>query len=219
MKGDRKKPLSKSFLVKAPPSFEAKNDGCIAPCEIKFSHNLANVTSFNWDFGDGTNSVDSLPTKKYEAAKDYPVVLTVTYKDGLKKSTLGTVTTRLEAAPFAQFTIVKGGVLGQVPRDITFQNASENGEQYIWSFGDGTNGVTNAASPSITHKYNSEGSYTVVLTAKGNNTESTAANSFYIGPLEKMVHWPIRDVSVFKKIDENPAIKERVLKEHRIVQP
>ncbi len=219
MKGDRKETLAKMFLVKAVPSFEAKNNGCIAPCEINFAHTLTNVKSFNWDFGDGTNSDTATPSKKYSAPAEYKVVLTVTYEDDLKKSTSDTVTTRQETAPFAQFTIVKGGVLGQVPRDVTFQNTSQNADQYIWNFGDGTNGITNAALPSITHKYNAEGSYTVVLTAKHNNKESTAANGFYIGPLEKMVHWPIRDIKVLKTINENPAIKERVMKDYRVVQP
>jgi PKD repeat protein len=219
MKGDKKKPLTKTFLVKATPSFEAGNDGCIAPCKITFMHSLVNVKSFNWDFGDGTNSNAATPVKEYSAPKDYKVVLTVTYEDDLKKSTLDTVTTRVETTPFAQFTIVKGGVLGQVPRNVTFQNASQNAEQYIWNFGDGTNGITNAGSPNITHKYNGEGTYTVVLTAKLNNKESTSAKSFYIGPLEKMVHWPIKDISVYKKIDESPAIKKRVMKDYRVVQP
>lgn len=219
MKGDQKKPLTKTFLVKAAPSFEAGNDGCIAPCEINFTHPMANVKGFNWDFGDGTNSDSGTPSKKYSTPAEYKVTLTVTYEDELKKSTSKKVTTRQETSPFAQFTIVKGGALGEVPRDITFQNASQNADQYIWNFGDGTNGVTNAGSPSITHKYNTEGSYTVVLTAKQNNKESTAANAFYIGPLEKMIHWPIRDIKVLKTIDESPAIKARVMKEYRVVQP
>jgi PKD repeat protein len=218
IKGKQEKKLSKPFLVKAPPNFVAGNDGCIAPCEIKFTHSLENVKSFSWDFGDGTNSDAGTPSKQYSAPAEYKVTLTVTYEDDLKKSASQPVTTRQETTPFAQFTIVKNGALGQVPRDVTFQNTSQNADQYIWNFGDGTNGVTNAGSPSITHKYNTEGSYTVVLTAKQSNKENTTANGFYIGPLEKMVHWPIKDIRVLKKIDESPAIKARVLKEYR-VQP
>jgi PKD repeat protein len=215
VKGDKKKPLAKTFLVKATPNFEATNDGCVAPCEIKFAHTLENVKSFAWDFGDGTTSDDATPSKQYQTPAVYKVMLTVTYEDDLKKSASKTVTTRQETTPFAQFTIIKGGVLGQVPRDVTFQNTSQNADQYIWNFGDGTNGITNAGSPNITHKYTTEGSYTVVLTAKHNNKESTVANAFYIGPLEKMVRWPFKDISVLKKIDESPAIKARVMKEYR----
>ncbi len=214
IKGDRKEKLPKTFLVKALPGFEAGNDGCIAPCEIKFTQTLDKV-KVSWDFGDGTKSREDAPSKQYSAPAEYKVTLTVTYEDSLKKSVSKTVVTRQETSPFAQFTIVKGGVLGQVPRDITFQNTSQNADQYIWNFGDGTNGITNAGSPSITHKYNNEGSFTVVLTAKHNNKESTAANGFYIGPLEKVIHWPIKDVRVLKTIDENPTIKARVMKEYR----
>ncbi len=61
----------------------------------------------------------------------------------------------------ADFTISNNYTVA--PSDVIFTNASENGNSYLWDFGDG-NTATDA---SPTHTYDSAGRYTVSLTTTG----------------------------------------------------
>lgn len=56
-------------------SFEIENNGCKAPCEVRFINKSTNATSYEWDFGDGNTSDEFNPTHRYELGKDYTVNL------------------------------------------------------------------------------------------------------------------------------------------------
>lgn len=78
--------------------------------------------------------------------------------------------------PTANFSFT--GANEPAPRKITFTNSSSNATSYHWDFGDGSTSVL--ASPS--HIYTSGGSYSVTLTAYGEeNTQDIISKTVAIG--------------------------------------
>jgi PKD repeat protein len=215
--GGKEKSITKSLNVMALPyaDFQANNNGCIAPCEIEFSNLSEKGKSFSWDFGDNTQSQDKNPKKTFQTAGEFKVSLAVVHENNKKSDTIKVVTILADPRPFPQFTVKKQGKRGQVPRTVLFENTSKNADQYIWNFGDGTNDITTAGTPNATHVYSKEGTYTVVLTAKGNNEERTIAAEFYIGPLERIPGHHHISSEAIRYIDNNKEMKKKVISKYR----
>ncbi len=122
-----------------------------------------NITTWQWDFGDGTATSGSEATHTFPAAGTYTVSLTVTDAGGLSDTSQQDVTVTApppppNSPPTADFT--------HACTDLTcaFTDASSDPDGNIatwqWDFGDGF--ATNAQSP--THGYGAAGTYTVTLT-------------------------------------------------------
>jgi PKD repeat protein len=63
--------------------FDITNGGCYAPCQVVFTNNSVDATSFEWDFGDSTPiSTQPNPTHTYELPGDYIVKLTAINDNG-----------------------------------------------------------------------------------------------------------------------------------------
>ena len=66
---------------------------------------------------------------------------------------------------------------GNVPLTVSFTDLSTNATSWQWNVGDGT---ANYTTQNITHMYNSAGTYTITLTATGNNESATAEKPNHI---------------------------------------
>jgi PKD repeat protein len=147
--------------------FSFSGGGCTAPCQVAFQNNSQNATTYSWDFGDGTKSTGTNPTKTYNAGGAYTVTLTATGAGGSastsKQVTIG------DPKVIADFLFTGGGCTA--PCQLVIQNKSQNATSYSWDFGDGTN--SSAANPTKT--YNVGGTFTITLTATG--VGGTAATS------------------------------------------
>lgn len=121
------------------------------------------ITSYAWDFGDGTTETGKLTQHTYTNAGTYTVQLATTDDKNAtavttKQITVGTTGTN--RPPQARFSYVC-----PVQLHCEFDAAgSEDSDgtitTYEWSFGDGTTGTGNPT----THDYDAEGTYTVTLT-------------------------------------------------------
>ena len=70
-------------------SFLASIDNGIAPLIINFTNKSSgNITSYKWDFGDLTTSIEKSPSHTFMNAKDYTVKLTVTGPGGTHDSSV-----------------------------------------------------------------------------------------------------------------------------------
>ena len=58
-----------------PGNIFVENDGCTAPCTIKFTTDGGSKLSYNWNFGDGSTSTEANPEHSYESAGEYNVEL------------------------------------------------------------------------------------------------------------------------------------------------
>lgn len=119
------------------------------------------VSSYAWDFGDGSTATGATAAHTYAAPGDYTVRLTVTDNDGLTGTTTRTVTAsaRPNQAPVAAFTSTTDFLALAV--DATgSSDADGTVALYAWDFGDGTTG----SGATATHTYASAGTFTVALT-------------------------------------------------------
>jgi len=117
------------------------------------------ITSYNWNFGDGSISSSFEPVHNYDELGYYNVSLTVVGpggQDSISKTL--TVFEGLEAI----FTIDEN--IGCINSVFTFTNNSK-GEiySYLWNFGDSV--TSNLQNP--THSYSSSGTKTITLTITG----------------------------------------------------
>ena len=112
-------------------------------------------TSWMWDFGDYTPSVEGqVVTHTYESANNYPVTLQVS-----DTTNSDAVTKLVTVNPAAAFTA--NVTTGDIPLTVSFTSQSTGGtpDKIIWKFGDGI--LTDETSP--VHTYTSAGTYTVTL--------------------------------------------------------
>jgi PKD repeat protein len=120
------------------------------------------VTSWNWDFGDGTSSDARNPKKLYEAVGTYSVTLTATGPLGTSQRSALDAVQALVPPPAADFML--DPALGFVPLEVRFTDLSANDlSAWAWDFGDGT--TSSERNP--VHVYAAVGTYDVTLTAFG----------------------------------------------------
>lgn len=130
------------------------------------------ITSYKWDFGDGTNGTGQMVTHTYTNLATRLATLTVRDNEGLEAS--ASVEINISTGPIARFAC--NPKKGKSPLKVSF-NASNskpsdknNGHivEYNWDFGDGGTGKGKTAS----HTYRKTGIFTAVLRITDNKGES-----------------------------------------------
>jgi len=123
--------------------------------------------TYFWDFGDGSTSTLSNPTKLYAATGSYNVKLIVTNTTGCADSSTQTITTCPTIT--AGFTATSTGGVCTYNNSYSFtntSNASSGTTSYSWSFGDGT---TYSGNTPPSKSYNVFGDYVVKMVATNTN--------------------------------------------------
>ena len=150
-----------TFLPGNPAAFtDVRFDGSTSTAGLG-----AVITSYVWDFGDGTTGTGVTATHQYRAVGNFVVRLTVTDSNGLSnQSEPQTVTVGAGEAPTATFVF---SPTSPAAGDNVFFNASQSTAgtghrivSYRWNFGDGTTGSGSTTS----HRFTTPGTYVVVLT-------------------------------------------------------
>jgi PKD repeat protein len=150
----------------APPnvSFSASTSTGVAPLSVVFSNTTSGqVTTWAWDFGDGTSANIKAPTHIYSAPGNYVVALSATGPGGTARKIASTpIIVSAIPAPVANF--VASRTSGVAPLAVTFANTSTGQvTTWGWSFGDGS--ISSLSAPA--HTYAAAGNYQVALTATG----------------------------------------------------
>lgn len=174
------------------------NDVCLgAPVVISDQSGIAtgNITSWNWNFGDGTSETHTDNTtfnKTYTVWKTYTVKLVAVSDNGCTSDT-ATNTVAVHPNPVTDYTLPAHICM---PEGIaTFTNNSSTADKsamsYVWNFGDNT-ATSTTGSP--THVYQQAGSYTVVLTATTrygcSSSKDKVLNAFFTQPVAKFTVAP-----------------------------
>ncbi|MFN8299452.1 MAG: PKD domain-containing protein, partial [Chitinophagales bacterium] len=135
-----------------------KTEACAGE-SIKFTSTSPIIgTGRFWDFGDGTTSTSTNPTKVYSNPGIYTVKLTAIdgpCRDTLVKVNYITITTGFAVSFTADAT--QGC---ETPFTVNFSNNTPGGATFNWTFGDGT--TSNAENPSKT--FTTNGTFSVSLT-------------------------------------------------------
>ena len=143
-------------LSKQRLTFVEETVSCEDSIRIQFTPNILDFPNYRWTFIDGvpSNSSSAEPEVIYPKAGTYTVKL-----EGLDiaGSTISSVeqTIQINSSPNADFEAMTN------EKKVTFSNLSDNGESYVWTFGDGTSSEEVAP----VHQYDSTGVYTVALMA------------------------------------------------------
>lgn len=157
------------------PSLPAR--GCI-PYTHSFTpviNTLDNVTSYLWDFGDGSPaSTSPNPTHTYITQGTYTVKLFITTSTGCTDSAVIVNGVRVGSKPIANFSATPIPVCAYKP--VQFTDLSSTVDEWRWDFGDGT--VSNLQNP--THIYTDTGYFTVRLIAANNGCPDTLIRTNYI---------------------------------------
>ncbi|WP_341953223.1 PKD domain-containing protein [Salinibacterium sp. TMP30] len=118
------------------------------------------ISSYEWNFGDGSTGAVAVLNHTYAAAGTYDVTLKVTDNKGASATTTASVTVlAANVAPTAAFTST---VTENV---VSFDGSSSSDPEgtissYQWNFGDGANDT----GATVSHSYAAAGAYTVTLT-------------------------------------------------------
>ena len=133
------------------------SSSCIDNLIVPFTNSSINANSYLWDFGDGTTSTLTSPTKTYTVYGNYIVKLVATSLNGCKDSLI--LNLQLAAKPTASFS-VNNNLQCLNNNSFIFTNSSTAGASYFWDFGDGT--VSSLINP--IKNYTVTGNYIVKLT-------------------------------------------------------
>ncbi len=125
------------------------------------------ITSYFWNFGDGTNKTGVVVDHTYVNDGTYTVTLIITDDDGAIDFVTATKTV-LNHPPIASFienaTTIQTGVVVRFEASASY-DPDGTIISYFWTFGDGTN----ATGVIVTHAYADDGTYSVNLTVTDND--------------------------------------------------
>jgi len=132
---------------------------CTIPFSVEFSDATINAVSWNWDFGNGSNSTLLNPSGLYNNYGIYDVSLTVSNSNGCSEIKFFNNLIKVEKITI---NISATELSGCIPFDIDFLDSTNSIRPIIdwgWNFGDG--GFSNVQSP--IHQYSSTGLFDVSL--------------------------------------------------------
>lgn len=156
---------------------------------ISLTNNSINGNELLWNFGDGTTSTETNPSKIFEntgsAVQYFPVSLTVSSVDGCSDSIVKYITVN----PLPVNQLLFNTKEACHPADIIIQTAS-GGKTYYWDFGDGTFQYgSNIMSHTFTNETTSNKKYTVTLDFTSNKgCEGTFTDTVTVFPSPRALY-------------------------------
>jgi len=140
------------------------------------------ITSWLWDFGDGTQSSLQNPTHTYASKGTYSVALTAGNANGNDTTTYTDMITMYEPAA-ASFTFYFNGgpTAFYIFTNTSTGDLNQNG--FTWNFGDGSQPLVADNNANVGHQFPGPGTYTVTLTATGlSGITNSASQTLTIQP-------------------------------------
>ena len=150
--------LTKNIIVAGKTTdFIAPSSICLGQ-SVTFQNNSSpSPTSSFWDFGDGTTTSQTNPTKTYLMGGNFQVRLINDYGNCIDSITK---TVFVSTQPPVNFT-ANDSTSCKAPFTVQFSDQSPAASTWLWDFGDGSPTST-VKNPS--HTYNSQGMFSVTLT-------------------------------------------------------
>jgi len=142
------------------------------------SASLGGITTWTWEFGDGSTSTERNPSHTYQEAGSYTVSLTAVGPGGSDtESKKGFIQLTKPSTPVANFTTKPRS--GDGPLVVQFTDTSSGHvSSRLWDFGDGT--TSTEQNPIHTYTFSDNGDFTVSLTVTGLGGTDTETKTKYI---------------------------------------
>lgn len=160
---------------------------CLSPVDttsietVTFYNFTTGAVSYSWNFGDGSPVFNTVSTASiphtYSNYGTYTVTMTATGANGCTTTT--TLTVVFDKFVSASFSVPLAQFSGCAPHVVQPVNASQNADQYVWNFGDGTPSITTTSYTPPPHTYTVGGSYTISVVASNSCNSSTST----VGPI------------------------------------
>ena len=131
----------------------------------------ATITSYAWDFGDGSSGTSATPSHSFAGGGPQTVTLTVTDSAAKTATVAHTFTVLANSTPAAAFT----SSCTQLGCTFNASGSTDVGgtlTTYAWDFGDSTTG--SGVGPS--HTYATSGTYTVGLTVTDSHSQTASVS-------------------------------------------
>ncbi|MFL5729796.1 MAG: PKD domain-containing protein, partial [Cytophagaceae bacterium] len=149
------------------------SDTCLGlPMSFKdLSNSVApdTISSWYWDFGDGTSSASQNPTHTYSSVGSYNVKLIVTNSISGCKDTSVVGVANVRPYPTAGFTVNTNELV--TGRPVLFTDMSTGGVRWLWRYGDGDSAV-------IVDPLNKNPEHTYAGTVKSATVTEIVTNQF-----------------------------------------
>ncbi len=140
-----------------------------------------NISSWSWDFGDGSTSTLQNPSHNYTSSGTYTVYMTVEDDDGDSDTVTKDISVSSpNSQPTASFSYSPSSPTTEDTVQFTDESSDSDGSitSWDWSFGD----YSSSTQKDPSHSYNSSGTYTVELTVTDDNgTIDTMMEDITIG--------------------------------------
>jgi PKD repeat protein len=154
--------------------------GFCQPLEVNFSDlsvSGTNISTYDWDFGDGGTSSLQNPTYTYLDTGIYDVSLVITNELGCTDTLTRSNYIFVYTPPVANF-VDNDTVI--CPGELDFIDLSENATDWFWDFGD----EQFSTEQNPTHEYSDTGSFTVILITLNNGCSDTLTveEMVYVSP-------------------------------------
>ncbi len=156
--------------------FNFTGNTCSVPASLNFIAASASGNSYAWNFGDGTGSASSAPTKIFNTAGTYNVTLYTT-----RNSCTSFLTRQIVVGAGCNPVVQAGMTISPsenaclqqkyIFNDSSIGNVSPSGQS--WSFGAGASPSSATGAGPHTVTYSSEGPHTVTHTVNGSQTVTT----------------------------------------------
>lgn len=148
-----------------PPTadFLPSTSDCTPPCEVVFTNQSKNATTYRWDFDDDSeNVITESPTHTFNRVGDYNVQLLAYNSKGIADSITKQISVQssVDCILVADFDIISAAPC-KAPCTLNFSNNSIGATSYHWDFGDGNTSTEETPQ----HSYTRAGTYTITLTA------------------------------------------------------
>lgn len=153
------------IAINVKAQFTTPSFGCV-PYTANFNNTSIGGQSFVWDFGDGTRSTQTNPTKLYTTVGTYTVKLIATDPSTCNIIDSTTFTITVSPNPTASFTY--SPLIAEPNKPFTFINNSIGATRYKWLFGDGDTLNTIRRDTIVRHVYNATGTFNTCLVAYNN---------------------------------------------------
>lgn len=116
------------------PNFSVSNQVVCLGSPITFINSSQNTSNYNWNFGDGNISSDSIPTHLYDSTGTFTVSLTAT--SGACSVTKTNTAYINVVDPLCDFNFTTNGMC--MPVVVNFTSNSPSAVSWLWDFGNGT---------------------------------------------------------------------------------
>jgi len=142
---------------------------------LKFSNCSENATSYFWDFGDSTSSLEKIPTHIFEKSGNFKIILSAKYKNYVDTISKYAFINVLKPKACFLYSPVTGLRTGDT---LKFTNCSENATSFLWDFGDGKTSTDKTPN----HFFMYSGNYNVKLTSANDNSTDSITKVVVINP-------------------------------------